>query len=242
MKILALDLGKSKMVGCVYDTESHEHRFDSASLETGTLQDILRSERADRVVIEVGPSTGWVGDLVRQAGIELQVANPNHEGWRWRNVKRKTDRLDALKLAQLSACDQLPQVHLPDQGVRQWRSLIHYRQRLVTRRTAVKNRTRSILDGQGIPTPVGVKCWSRAGLAALRTQARRWEETSAKELWRGELWEELEQFERLTAALQRVEKRLDNVARSDQRVSLLQTIPGVGPRLAEANKWPATWA
>ena len=180
------------------------------------------------------PTAGWVGDLVREAGIELQVANPNHEGWRWRNVKRKTDRLDALKLAQLSAMDQLPQVHLPQRKVRQWRSLIHYRQRLVTRRTAVKNRIRSILEGEGIPTPCGAKCWTPAGIAALRSKACPWEETTAENLWRGELWAELDQFERLTVALKRVEQRLERLAASDARVKQLRTIPGVGPRLAEA--------
>jgi transposase len=227
-------LGKSKMAACIYDTLSHEHRFDSAALERGVLSIALEAERPDRVVIEVGPSAGWVGEQVRALGVELQVANPNHEGWRWRNVKRKTDRLDALKLAQLSACDQLPQVHLPERNVRQWRSLIHYRQRLVTRRTAVKNRMRSILEAEGMGVPRGVKAWTRAGLADLRSKACPWEEAGAQELWRGELWEELEQFERLTAALKRVEARLDQLAQSDARVPLLQSIPGVGPRLAEA--------
>lgn len=211
MKILALDLGKSKMAGCVFDTKTHEPRYDSAPLDRATLHGVLESECPDRVVIEVGPTAGWVGDIVRQAGIELQVANPNHEGWRWRNVKRKTDRLDALKLAQLSAMDQLPQVHLPEQSVRQWRSLIHYRQRLVTRRTAVKNRVRSILDAEGIPAPCGTKCWTQVGVAALRSKSCPWEETTAENLWCGELWEELDQLERLTVALKRVEQRLERL-------------------------------
>jgi transposase len=234
MKILALDLGKSKMVGCVYDTESHEHRFDSAPQERGVLKEILRSEGPDRVVIEVGPSAGWVGETVRQAGVALQVANPNHQGWRWRTVKRKSDRIDALKMAQLSASEQLPQVHLPERPVRQWRSLIHYRQRLVSRRSAVKNRIRSIVEGEGIPTARGTKAWSQAGLAELRVLACPWDQTGPDDLWRGELWEELEQWVALTAALQRIEQRLDRRARGDARVRQLETIPGVGPRLAEA--------
>jgi transposase len=234
MKILALDLGKSKMVGCVYDDQSHEHRFDSAPLDMGTLRQILDVEHPDRVVIEVSPSAGWVGEVVRQAGVALQVANPNHEGWRWRNVKRKTDRLDALKLAQLSASRQLPQVHLPQRNVRQWRSLIHYRQRLVTRRTAVKNRIRSILEVEGTPTPPGSRAWTTAGLAALRAKACPWDQTGMEDLWRGELGEEIDQFDRLTCILKRVEQRLDALAESDSRVALLRTVPGVGPRLAEA--------
>jgi hypothetical protein len=73
------------------------------------------------VVIEIGSTAGWVGDVVRAHGAEPEVANPSHQGWRWRNVKKKTDRMDALKLAQLSATNRLPKVHLPEVGVRQWR-------------------------------------------------------------------------------------------------------------------------
>ena len=48
-------------------------------------------------------------------GLPIQVANPNHEAWRWKNVKRKTDKDDALKLAQLSAMNQLPTLQLPSE-------------------------------------------------------------------------------------------------------------------------------
>ncbi len=61
-------------------------------------------------MIEVCPSAGWITDLAARLQIELQVANPSHEGWRWRSVKKKTDRVDALKLARLSAVNQLPMV------------------------------------------------------------------------------------------------------------------------------------
>ncbi len=37
VKILAMDLGKSKAVGCVYDIETHKHRFDSVPLGRRTL-------------------------------------------------------------------------------------------------------------------------------------------------------------------------------------------------------------
>jgi transposase len=118
--------------------------------------------------------------------------------------------------------------------VRQWRSLIHYRQRLVTRRTAVKNRIRSILEVVGIPTPPGGKAWTRSGLENLGANACSWEDTGAEDLWRGELWEELNQFKQLTATLNRVEQRLELLAAADGRVKQLRTIPGVGARLAEA--------
>jgi len=46
-------------------------------------------------------------------------ANPNHEACQWKNVKRKTDKNDALKLAQLSPMNQLPTLQLPSAEVRQ---------------------------------------------------------------------------------------------------------------------------
>jgi transposase len=166
-------------------------------------------------------------------GIELQVANPNQEGWRWNKVKRKTDRDDALKLARLSAMNQLPLVHLPEREVRQWRSLIQYRQSLVGSRTSVKNRIRSILDREAIKMPAGKTGWSRMRILALRELAGPWDELLLADLWRGELQEELDHLESLEASLGRVETKLDELAASDERVKLLQSIPGVGPRLAE---------
>jgi transposase len=234
MKILALDLGKSKMVGCVYDTETCEARYDSCPLEPRTVRTALESEQPDRVVIEIGPTAGWVGDVVRESGVELEVANPTHDAWRWRNVKRKTDRLDALKLAQLSAARQLPLVHLPQRRVRQWRSLIQYRHRIVGRRTRVKNRIRGLLTVEGLPAAAGQKFWTQDGLKKLRAMARPMEEVDVDDLWRGQLGEELQQFDELTACLRRVEARLDALAGEDPRVARLRTIPGVGPRLAEA--------
>jgi len=40
------------------------------------------------------PAAGWIADLAARMKIELQVANPSHQGWRWRSVKKKTDRVD----------------------------------------------------------------------------------------------------------------------------------------------------
>jgi len=56
--------------------------------------------------------------------IPIQIANGNTEGWRWRNVKMKTDKDDVLELVSLSLTNQLPTVVLLDQPVRQWKSLI----------------------------------------------------------------------------------------------------------------------
>ena len=172
MKILAIDLGKVKSVACDYESETAAHRFETVRTEPAILEELFRRRCPDRVVIEVGPAAGWVTDLAARMNIELQVANPSHQGWRWRGIKTKTDRVDAVKLAQLSSVNQLPQVELPSKEVREWRSLIHYRQSLVARRTMIKNTIRSILTRQAISMPSGKRAWTNAGRKWLASHRR----------------------------------------------------------------------
>ena len=152
MKILAVNLGKVKSVACDFESQTSEHVFETVRTTPEALEELFVRRCPDRVVIEVCPSAGWITDLAARVGVELQVANPSHEGWRWRSVKKKTDRVDALKLARLSAVNQLPLVAAGSKEVRQWRSLIQYRQALVARRTAIKNTIRPILTQQSIDT------------------------------------------------------------------------------------------
>ena len=236
MKILAIDLGKFKSVACDYDSATGEHTFTTVPTRPAAFHDLLAAaarQTPDRVVIEVGSAAGWVKDLAQALEIEVQVANPNHEAWRWKNIKRKTDKDDALKLAQLSAMKQLPTVSLPRTEVRQWRNFIAYRQTLVGRRTAIKNSIRSILDRQGLTHASGKAGWSASSIAVLRDLSQPLAEVCMEELWRGQLHTELEALAQLRVLVERVEAKLDALAQADARVSLLRTIPGVGPRLSE---------
>ena len=89
----------------------------------------------------------------------------------WWPMCRRADRVDAVKLAQLSSVNQLPQVELPPKEVREWRSLIRYRQSLVTRRTMIKNTIHAILNRQAISMPSGKRAWTNAGRKWLENQA-----------------------------------------------------------------------
>ena len=233
MKILAIDLGKFKSVACVYESASGEHTFLTVATKPSAIHDLLTTHRPERVVIEIGPAAGWIHDLALTMSLEIQIANPNHDAWRWKNVKRKTDKDDALKLAQLSAMNQLPTLQLPSAEVRQWRSLIGYRTTLVARRTAIKNHIRSILDRQGMGWPGGKSGWTDKSMGALRVIAWMADDARMDDLWRFELQMELEAMAQVQTLINQVEMRLDVLAQADARVQQLQSIPGVGPRLAE---------
>ncbi|MHC4564046.1 MAG: IS110 family RNA-guided transposase [Planctomycetota bacterium] len=234
MRILALDLGKYKTTACFYHTDDQTAAYRTFKTAPFVLFNEVARWRPDRVVFEVGTSAGWVHDVVRQVdNVEIEVANPTHEGWRWRHVKRKTDRLDALKLARLSAVGQLPQVHMPSRAVRERRALIRYREQLIARRTRIKNTIRSLLHRQGRAMPSGHRAWTQASLETLRSLSRQWSQVEVEDLWRATLGEELDALEQVAQRLARVEAKLNTMGRQDAGTRLLQTIPGVGPRLAE---------
>jgi len=234
MKILALDLGKYKTVGCAYESASGKHNFQTSFTTPTGLAQLVKEVKPDRVVIEVCNIAGWVCDLLRGLGVEVQVANTSEDAWRWRKVKKKNDRCDALKAAQLSAVNQLREVHIPNIEVRQWRALIGFRQQLVRRRGKVKNHIRDLLLSEGQILPRGAKCWTQLGVEQLTALAKPFSEIEPHELWRGQLDIELRQLRELQREIVQVEEKLDAIAKADPRVTLLRTIPGVGPRLSEA--------
>lgn len=234
MKILALDLGKSKTVACVYHSGCSEHQYKTIRTNPTSLHDLIVEIEPSRVVFEISPSAGWLADLVRALNIEVQVVNVAHEAWRWRNVRAKSDRLDALKLAELSAVNQLSLVHVPSRRIRQWRSLIAYRKQIVGRRTQIQNTIRAILDREGLTMPSGQKGWSGDSVNGLRELSKPLAECEPDELWRGQLWLELQALPDVNGILSQLESRLDRLAKADARCQRLMTIPGVGPRLSEA--------
>ena len=234
MKILALDLGKYKTVACAYEGASGQHQFRVSATTPAALERLVQEVKPDRVVIEVCNIAGWVCDRLRGLGVAVQVANTNDEAWRWRKVKKKNDRVDALKAAQLSAVNQIKEVHIPTIEVRQWRALLGFRQQLVRRRGRLKNHIRDLLLSEGQILPRGSSCWTQLGVARLEALAKPFSEVGLSELWRGQLYLELHQLREVQQGIAAVEEKLDAIAAADARIKLLRTIPGVGPRLAEA--------
>src|SRR5262249_17354240 len=129
--ILAIDLGKYKSVAYAHAEASGPCQFTSFDTTRGELHRLLAKHRPTVVIIEACLLAGWVHDLCDELGIRCLVANTASEAWKFKHLKRKTDKDDALRLAQLYLLGQLPTVTLPPTTVRQWRSLIACRQTLV---------------------------------------------------------------------------------------------------------------
>jgi hypothetical protein len=59
MKILSLDLGKNKTVGCDYERESGQHRFKTAFSTRNGLAQLVKEVKPDRV--DRGLQHRWMG-------------------------------------------------------------------------------------------------------------------------------------------------------------------------------------
>ena len=238
-RILALDLGKFNSVLCVYHVASHAHHFISVQTTPQAVHDVIVAHQSDDpgntlLIVETCDVAGWVHDIAIALGMNVAVANPAHEAWRWTRVKRKTDKDDALKLAKLAVLGQLPTAHMPSPQQRQRRRLVHYRRVLVDRRTQIKNQIRSIYSQQGLSLPKRGKAWTKIGIKQIGEEARPLRECeSIDDLWRGRLHVELQLLKTLNTQIAQVDEKLDALGAKDDRVQLLQSVPGVGPRLAE---------
>lgn len=232
--ILALDLGKFKTMVCCYDPAKPEGaRFRTIPTGVVSFEKLLADEQPQFVVFETCTIAGWVSDFCRGLGIDHAVANPNGEAWRWRNVKRKTDRDDALKLARLAAAEELPVAPMPPPKVRQERLLQRHRDRLVSERVATQNNLRALTEAQGLRMPIGAKAWSKQGLAVLDEWSKPLAECGVEELWRGVLHEELMKYRSLLEREATVDAKLEKQAAANPAVIRLRTIPGVGRCTAE---------
>jgi transposase len=232
--ILAIDLGKYKSVACAHDPTTGEICFTTFETTRTELHKLIGRQRPAVIIIEACLLAGWVHDLCGQLGVRCLVANTASEAWKFKHLKRKTDKDDALRLAQLYVLGQLPTVTLPPPTVRQWRSLIAARQNLVGRRVAVQNRIRAIFVAQGLPAPRGAKAWSTTGLAGMASWSKALADCGPDELWRGLLDLALIEYRQIGALVERAEARLDALGQANAQVQLLQTTPGLGPRTAEA--------
>ena len=191
--------------------------------------DYLRSlDRPIAVTYEASIGYGAIYDRLVGLAKRIVVAHPGRVRLIFQS-KRKNDRIDAAKLAKLLFLDELPAVHVPDLDTRAWRELIEFRRRQIDQRTRIKCGLRAMLRQYAILKPRDVGgLWTKKGRAWL-TQIDWPHEAPA---FRAEVL--LDQLMHIEITIDKVTDRLDRLAGEHPGVTLVQTIPGVGPRTAEA--------
>ena len=109
---------------------------------------------SDALVVEATTNTWWFYDQSHEFVGQVLVADPRKIAW-IAQTKVKTDAHDVMKLARLSAAGLIPLVWVPPLAVRELRSLLAHRRRLVKTQTMLKNRLHSLLHRLHLVPPAG---------------------------------------------------------------------------------------
>src|SRR6266496_4785623 len=142
------------------------------------LVDHLNSRYPGATFKCVYESCAWGFTLQRElsaAGIECIVVHAADVSSTDKEKRRKTDKVDALKLARNLEAKELTAIHVPDEDLQKERNLIRFRKRLKGDLNRSKNRLKSLLKYQGINIPVqfGKACWSYKFMNWIEEEAKK---------------------------------------------------------------------
>jgi transposase len=110
--------------------------------------------RKDIVVIEASTNTCDLYDLTAAVAGKVVVAHPLAVKL-IAHARVKTDKQDVFRLARLLAGGLIPEVWVPPVPVRELRSLIAHRRRLIQMRTMTRNRLHSLAQRHNLILPEG---------------------------------------------------------------------------------------
>lgn len=219
---VGLDLGDKYSYLCVLDTESGE-LVEEGRLRT-TPDDLHRrfdSAEQMKIAIEVGTHSTWISRLLEECRHEVLIANPRKTRLIYGD-KRKTDKLDAQKLARLARVDPKLLYPIEHRGKdsQTHLALIHSRDALIRSRTQLINHIRGTVKSFGARLP---KC-----------SAESFHKKVAENQLPHELAEALEDvvatIGSLTERIRDYNKRIERVCEESypEETGLLRQVPGVG--------------
>lgn len=226
MPFAGLDVHKKEIEAVLLDEGGAvllRNRFPS---RRETLEKFARQHLSHcRVALEATTNTWAVVGILTPLVAEVVVSNP----LRTRAIasaKIKTDKVDALVLAQLLRSDYLPRVWTPDEPTRAMRQQASERATLSADRTRLKNRIHAVLHQRLIESPVK-DLFSKVGLSWLRSLSL---DTPGQRT----LERHLRQLVHVEAEFQLLDDELASHAYQHPQIKLLMSLPGVDYAVAES--------
>lgn len=219
-RFVGLDVHKRVVQACVMDGDGsvlHELRFELSRESVMTLATRILGPN-DEVVVEASTNTWAVVELLRPEVSRVVVSNPMQTR-AIAMAKVKTDKIDARVLANLLRGGYIAEVWQPDGNTIELRRLTSRRARLISQRTAIKNRVQALLAERliGVPVP---RLFSPPGLKWLKG-------LQLDALGASSLASDLRLLEGIEIEIKALDHGLDMRGSEDPRLKILLTLPGV---------------
>src|SRR5580704_2354094 len=150
MYYIGLDIHKKIIAYCVKQVGGEVHTQGVVNATRAALDGWLKAlPQPWTAAMEATLFTGWIYDhLLSHAG-SLKVAHP----LMLRAIavsKKKNDRVDAAKIADLLRCNLLPECYMSPTPLRDRRRVLRYRNLLVRQGVQMKNRMAGLLMETGV--------------------------------------------------------------------------------------------
>ena len=172
-----------------------------------------------RVGLEAGPLSQWLYAGLRQAGLPIELLETRHVRAAFKTMPVKTDRNDARGIAELMRVGWFRPVHCKSLAAQEVRAQLTARKLVQSKLFDVEMSLRGILRGFGLKVgPTTPKRFDRRIRELVKGHATLEAVADALLAVHGVLLREFAGLER----------RVRQAARSDERVRLLMSVPGVG--------------
>jgi len=159
-------------------------------------------------------------------GMNCIVVNPADVPTSDKDKQQKTDAVDCRKLSRSLGDHLLAGIYIPDVEQQDDRSIVRAYHQMVQDQTRCKNRIKSSLDFQGIPTPEGqeYKHWSGKFITWLKELPM----TPSARVSLNILIQHYEQTRSMVLLATRQMRALARQERHKDSIKRLRTIPGIG--------------
>ena len=194
------------------------------TLDEGAWRRMLKAQAgySIRAVFEIGAHYDWLYDLLKEYCAEVSVVDPAQFAVISRS-QRKTDKIDAQKLAEGLRRGDLPLVHVPDKQTRADRRLVAFTHSHSQQSTRVKGKIRSLLLAHRLDCPFSNVTGAHA-LKWLREEAIPKLDSQAQMFLRMLL----EQIELLQKQRKEINALVAERASTYEQTPIIDSIPGLG--------------
>ena len=223
MQYCGIDLGLEATALCVLGEERQVLLECTIGSDQAELQRALKPFKDLRCVVEAAPLAEWLCLVVEELGHKIDIIDPR-QAKVITHSKKKTDKIDARKLAELARSGWYNRVHRKSGRAREMRSYMTARKELVKLALASAASIRGILRAHGIKVPLGGGQDFVSNVRAASKRLPAMVQRAVRPLLK--VWIEAKTAER---------KLYDEIPRHTRgvpEVKLLQSVPGVGPATA----------
>ncbi len=219
---LGIDFHKNTCTLCFLGNEGTK---EISTVRTMNVIKYIANKNIHQIAVEASGGVNDFVDKLKAAGHKVVLVNPSAFRLIGFNGK-KTDKKDAIALAEGLKGGYLPEVFHKNKSSRELKSLLVGREQVIRSRVNLANSMRGILREQGLTMPASKESF----IQEIRGSISQVKHPQIEMM----LQIQYETFVKLMADEERIETLLEELTQNISEIKLLRTIPGVGPMTAMA--------